>query len=497
MHEVVGVGDRRLMRAGAIGLGTAALGVLLMLSPLGLILEERFGLGWLFWARGAIAPPAEVVVVSLDRQSAEQLELPAQIRRWPRSVHTRLIERLTAAGAAVIVFDVMFVEPRDPAEDAELAAAIAGAGRVVLFEALEVLERDLAGLPLVAVATEQLTPPLPMLTDVAAGLAPFPLPHTPDRVSQFWAFKSAAGMGERATLPVVALQRRALAVLPTWLELLQAAGVRGVDRWSRGPAHAAELRRLMSDTRSAFIADPGLGQRVAAQLAALDAAPEARALLRALHDVYSGPASRYLNFYGPAGRVRTIPLRDALGAEGEGASLARDALAGKVVFVGQSELRSPDKEEGFGTVFSAGGIDISGVEIAATALANLLEGRTLRPAGPWLGLALVAAFGLVLGTIAGRLPAPLAIPLALALAGADARPDAARPVRRPVRPVPRGASGARQHQPGDALLPAREGRGRPGRGAARSGRGDRAGVRRLHGDRRPGLHHARRAHDPG
>src|SRR4030095_9128689 len=49
---------------------------------------------------------------------------------WPRSVHADLLGKLTAAGAAVVAFDVLFLDP-DPAQDAQLAAAAVAAGNVV------------------------------------------------------------------------------------------------------------------------------------------------------------------------------------------------------------------------------------------------------------------------------------------------------------------------------------------------------------------------------
>ena len=55
-------------------------------------------------------------------------------------------------------------------------------------------------------------------------------------------------------------------------------------------------------------------------------------------------------------------------------------LKGRVVFVGYSDLYEPDQPDRFYTVFTgADGVDLSGVEIMATAFANLLTDRTLRP----------------------------------------------------------------------------------------------------------------------
>jgi adenylate cyclase len=87
------------------------------------------------------------------------------------------------------------------------------------------------------------------------------------------------------------------------------------------------------------------------------------------------------------------------------------------VFVGASEILNLN-EDGFLTVFSRrDGVDLSGVEIAATAFANLLDGRLLEPAPPAHALLLLVAFGLTVGLIMVALPVIVALPLALVFAG--------------------------------------------------------------------------------
>ena len=120
----------------AVGLGLAlgSMGLVASLLPLTLMLEEALGLGALFSARGAVAPPADVVVIGISRESAQALGQTSELDTWPRELHAQLVERLTAAGVTVIAFDLMFHEPREGPGDALLAASIERAGSVLLLE---------------------------------------------------------------------------------------------------------------------------------------------------------------------------------------------------------------------------------------------------------------------------------------------------------------------------------------------------------------------------
>src|SRR5687767_8681267 len=74
----------------------------------------------------------EIVIVEMDARSL------ARIDRWPwpRRHHAALIDRLHAAGARSIAFDVDFSTLSNPREDAALAAALRRAGGGVILPVL-------------------------------------------------------------------------------------------------------------------------------------------------------------------------------------------------------------------------------------------------------------------------------------------------------------------------------------------------------------------------
>lgn len=77
--------------------------------------------------------PLPIIFVSIDDASLTEIAKPWP---WPRSLHAQLIDKLKAAGAAVIAFDIVFSQAGTPADDLALAQAIARAGNVVLAAGL-------------------------------------------------------------------------------------------------------------------------------------------------------------------------------------------------------------------------------------------------------------------------------------------------------------------------------------------------------------------------
>ena len=399
----------RIQRACILGLAIGAVGIVLALTPPGLAWEENAGLAWLFTMRGPIEVPPEVVVVGIDQEAAHELGLDPDTSKWPRSTHARLIDNLVRHGASVIVLDLLFTQSRSLDEDSALAAAIARAKRVVL---LEHIRRET-----VPILMDRLVSPIPQLSDAAMGLGPFPLEKVDAYVNDFWAFKDVGG--EVPTLPAVALQIHALQVFDDFVALLKQAGFRRLDRLPESRAdlsNAEDVRELMGLLRLEFRENPQMSIRLLSTLEADRGLTDwKRRLLTALVRLYAGADRPYLNFYGPPATIRRISYDALLGDSGRRNDLP--GVAGKVVFVGASELASAEQEDDFSTVFGReDGVDLSGVEIAATAFANLLTDATIRPRLE-LHLSTLLLFGGLVGTLAYLLPGLRAVGVTLALGG--------------------------------------------------------------------------------
>jgi len=81
-------------------------------------------------ALGRAKAPTHVVVVTADEKSINEIGLWP----WPRPIYADLIDKLTAAGATAVVFDVAFVDRSsrmDASGDQALADAIAKSGKTV------------------------------------------------------------------------------------------------------------------------------------------------------------------------------------------------------------------------------------------------------------------------------------------------------------------------------------------------------------------------------
>jgi adenylate cyclase len=328
---------RALRRRAGLALLVWLAGLAAWLMPGADRFERELALPWLFATRGALPAPREASLVAIDTESAQRLGLAAAIGAWPRRVLAELIRRAAQAGAAVIVLDVYFADAGVPQDDAALEAAIRDAGNVVLFGRLQ---REVSGLPGAGadgqVQLDRLQAPYAPFAQAAAVVAPFVLPKSPARVDTVWTHHPAAP--DVPTLPAAALA-------------VQAGAVN-----CRPGARTDRVRLAVC------------GLRVP-------------------------PAERLLNFYGPPHTLDIVPAADLLLGP-------LPDLAGRAVFIGHVEPYFPNQTDSFLTAVSRpDGLDLSGVEIAATAYLNFLRDESLQTP-PAAVVALALALG---GALLARL----------------------------------------------------------------------------------------------
>ncbi len=419
-----------------LGLAIAVAGVLAISVPRAADVEQTLGLQWLFAVRGTVRPPSDVVIVAMDGASARQLGLPEKPREWPRQLHAAATRFLARAGARVISFDLTFdAAGASSVDDQAFASAIAEAGNVLLSDSLRTENISVQGPDgrvIGGVEIERPVPPNATLEQAAAGHAPFLLPKG-SRVDAYWTFRG--GAGDAPTLPVMALQLYASGATDDFIALLRQVDSRIAlpNRiGERTVANADEGRRFAISIREAMRSDPALAHRMLARLrdtGGRDNSSQRERLVRALVTLYSADEMSFLDFYGPARTIATVPYHRVIeAARSLGAQPAPDGLAAlfrdKAVFVGYAAASQSEQDlvrDDYRTVFSqSSGLDISGVEIAATAFANLLDGRPIRGLERFGQIAIVALWGLVLGVACRLLRPGRAAVLAAVLASAYA-----------------------------------------------------------------------------
>ncbi len=406
-------------------------GTLLWATPFGQGLERQFGLRLAFLLRGERPVPDEVVYVRIDQATADVLLESARetcralargrdsidapegrvwiagvpvedadvycrelrkrrypvddLKSWARPYFATLVARLSAAGASVIAFDVAFLGSGGDA-DTDLADAFRRADNIVLLsDVVQLRSRDLGD---VQIDEQALLEPAAAFTAAARAIAPMPLPRDTHQ-GRFPAFVWLAGH-TLPTLPVVA------AYLHGSAEFDAAA--------RRCPPLVGRLRERQPAQRLAALHDwlrsaVGGASPTAAAATGCDAVlatPIGRALSRR--------GDRFFNFYGDAGSFASWRLHEFVTSDTPGAT---PALKGKAVFVGLDDRANRNAEDSFLTPFGDG--YFSGVELAATGLANLLSDDAVMAIDPRLGGLLIIGFSFVLGLVT-LLPARAAVP---------------------------------------------------------------------------------------
>ncbi len=319
------------------------------LSPLN-HLEDR-SLDLRFKLRGTLKPPASVVIAAIDEKSI------AELGRWPwdRLLFARLVDQLTAAGAAVVAFDVMFTEPSP--QDTELQQAMDKAGNVVLP-----LVFTFAGAP-------------QTISDQIISSTAYP---TVVNSNAFSRVAPITATGVRPPLPTLAAT---------------AMGFGHINMFSDNDGTLRWEALAIANGDSFY---PALGVQTAALFLGI---PWDKVTLDATRSVNIGPrrfpTDRFgrtlINYYGPENTFPYLSAADIIAGR-----VPHEQLAGKVVLIGASATGIYDLRV---TPFSP---DMPGVEKHASVIASIIDNRPLQQAPGWLTLLMILVSGTLLGLVASR-----------------------------------------------------------------------------------------------
>lgn len=377
----------------------------------GVYLEEELGLNALFNLRGSIPAPRNVVIVSIDQVSAEVLRLGDNPENWPRHYYTQLIAKLNKQSPALIAFNIHFSESRNDNGDTVLAEAMAASKKIILSNYLKQYTPN--GFPSNSeFSYERVINPIPIFQDAALSSSPFPLAKTSSTIKTFWTFKRSAG--DIPTFPVTVFQyflfKQHFLDIKHLLQQLDPSISKSLPESFPALQQAGQTDQLQSCDQiiaavtHAIIQTPETLAKFRHLLTQSSLTPESQVILESWLDLLQGSENLYLNHYGRAGSIFTIPFYQVLVAD----YLQPELFKNSIVMVGYSDRLQPEKNQDFFTAYSSSNQDsVSPIEIAATAVANLLQRAWIMPMEAQQQIALLATWGAVLAAVISFLSYPI------------------------------------------------------------------------------------------
>ena len=317
-----------------------------------------------FRVRGHVKPDKDVVVVAIDHKSIKE------IGRWPwsREVSGKLIETLgTYYGTKVTALDIVFSEPQNPAADQALAASVTKAGNVVMgyffreeqseAPADSLAQLDSAKLKLIKIADGVQSIPIPEFSGLDLNI-----PAVGAGALDFGFFNARPDSD--------GLYRRSILLLLYNGDIYSSLAMKALNHYLGSD--------IMLDVKQWGVDGLQIGSlRIPAR----------------------EDGTMTLNFYGPTGAFTTVSAADVINRR-----LPKEALSGKIAFVGATEIGIYDLRP---TPFDP---TLPGIEIHATMAANALQQRFLKYDGvtQQFEIACIIALPILLGGLLAFAPGTFA-----------------------------------------------------------------------------------------
>ena len=359
-------------------------------------IESDFGLPLLYKLRdhySPLSPPENIFVLTPFKTT--QPEEPKNLSDWNRSEHAQIIKKLTKLGVASIPVDLFFKQAHI-GEDTELAKSISASNRVVLHQLVNTAESDDS----TNMATAYiLTNPIKAISSSATYLSPSLLSYTKLRADTFYAYYSVLYESENnecfgffsdeeltgdsvenidrklertyvATLPVAALEQYLISTGRIQRYLQQALASSQLNKNLQPCQAIAKARKSIADNPEILreIESHSLVNKpISSWLFLL------QQLSLASYQNDANPRLR-LNLYGPPQTIKTLDYQEFAKQydsimQGEENNIFKESI----VFVGATNTDSEDSKDQFKTVYTNGEHTMSGTEINATAVANLMQ----------------------------------------------------------------------------------------------------------------------------
>ncbi len=385
--------------------------------------EEAISLPMLYHARDFREKPAipdDIVVVTPYEFS--DFNDPGKLRFWDRRHHAAVMERLVELGARVIVVDIQFPLAK-PEEDKVLVAAMMKSKGLVLIQNAQSRSLNRAGDK--AYSLRNPVRPYPENASLMASPAVSAESAEVNRVPLFnviwhdslqhecYAYPARVeddgrDSAKQSVMAVSLAPTLAFTVLEQHLLLAMQASDRH-RQWAQAHLRESLMSRpacdLMNSLRSAYrqgrmtgfpdFVEPDSQQYLMRWREVLSEQKRIR------ENDASGLATLHLNYFGPPGSIETLTYAEVMNMR---QAVAGNRVTDRTVFLGGSFKEVDDqKEDGYRTVYTDGGRMMSGVEINATAFANLKSGMGLHFVSRWGSFLMLFGSTCILWFAASRL----------------------------------------------------------------------------------------------
>ena len=355
-----------------------------------------------FRARGRLKPPDDIVIVAYDEEIMDQVK----VWPWPRKFHAQVVDKLTAAGAKVIVFDTRFdaYQGAKPVKDfrslEDLTPTEPTEGDLEFAEACRRSKRVIVTADLLLDSEEESSTRLHWRQILRAKMQetrwlsfPFPAGDEP--------WERGYGLSKKARDADTFIRRGFLLfeVLPP--------GEKTPEYIPSLAALAAGMYRGLSDDKLIRDLKRGVldGKRI----------PVLRTLRNPTQHWHGSTA--LINYLGPRFTLKTIPYAQVLSddprvlitnSEQERDAKLRELFEGKLVFIGATAEILHDSFPG---PFASKETPIPGVEIHATMAHTLLSGEFIHVASRAANVAAIFLVGyltVLLGVLVSKPVASIA-----------------------------------------------------------------------------------------